>query len=123
MPRPALPLFVALLVAAPTRAADPDFEKTIAPILLGHCLECHAGAEAAGGLDLTTAKGVAAGGKSGAAVMAGKPGESFLIERVTAGEMPPAKKGKPQPLAKEDVERLRTWVAAGAAWPAGRTLD
>jgi hypothetical protein len=41
----------------------------------------------------------------------GQPGESLLVEKVTAGEMPP--KGA---LAKEQVAVLRAWVEAGARY-------
>jgi hypothetical protein len=49
--------------------------------------------------------------------------ESYLLERLEKGEMPPKKKGKPQPLPKEEIGHLRNWIAAGAPWPVGRALD
>jgi mono/diheme cytochrome c family protein len=106
----------ALLVAVPQLRADVDFNKAVAPILLTHCVECHGGSAPAGNLDLTTEKGLRAGGKHG-------PDANYLLERVSAGEMPPAKQGRPQPLAKEQQAALKAWVASGAAWPKGRVLD
>ncbi len=111
------------MLATPWLATGADFEKTVAPVLLKHCVECHAGAEPAGGLDLSTSKGLAAGGDNGAAVQPGKPDASRLLTRVLKAEMPPKKQGKPQPLPKEDAEALRTWIADGATWPEGRKLD
>ncbi|WP_422930914.1 DUF1549 domain-containing protein [Singulisphaera sp. PoT] len=101
----------------------PDFERTIAPILNNQCLECHNRTEKAGGLDLTTRAGLMKGGDAGASVVPGNVDESFLIQRVVDGEMPPKKQGKPRPLPAAEVDKLRSWVAAGAAWPEGRTLD
>lgn len=108
---------------APARAADPDFERDIAPLILTRCIECHNATDASGGLDLTRADGVRKGGESGAVVTAGHPETSPLIERIAAGEMPPEKNGKPQPLPAAEVELFRKWVEAGAEWPTGRTLD
>ena len=51
--------------------ADPDFERVVAPILLRACVECHAGPEPAGKLDLTNRKGLLAGGKDSGAEYAG----------------------------------------------------
>jgi hypothetical protein len=112
-----------LLPPASLPAATPDFERAIAPILLRRCVECHAGPDASGKLDLTTSQGLRAGGKHGAPVVPGKPNDSLLIQRVAGGEMPPKKQGKAQPLPADERTRLSDWIAAGAAWPEGRTLD
>ena len=39
----------------PTGSALATFEQTAADVFLRRCVECHAGSEAEGGLDLTTA--------------------------------------------------------------------
>ena len=52
-----------------------------------------------------------AGGEGGAAIVAGKPGESPLWERVESGEMPPK-----VPLDPAEKAALRDWIAAGATW-------
>jgi len=104
-------------------ASEPNFDREIAPILNNQCLECHNPTEKAGGLDLTTRAGLMTGGDSGAVVIPGNVDDSFLIQRVVDGEMPPKKQGKPRPLVGKDVDTLRRWVVAGASWPEGRTLD
>lgn len=88
-----------------------DFDRSVAPILAGRCIDCHAGTGAKGGLDLSTAKGMARGGKSGPAIVAGKPGESLLWERIVAGEMPPK-----HPLPERERLILKTWIESGAGW-------
>ena len=52
-----------------------------------------------------------AGGKSGAAIVAGKVDESLLLERVESDEMPPK-----APLPEAEKAVLRDWIAGGASW-------
>ncbi|HMC12117.1 MAG TPA: DUF1549 domain-containing protein, partial [Pirellulaceae bacterium] len=92
-------------------AGEPDFDKEVAPILAGRCLECHSGAEPKGKLDLSAAKAAFAGGESGAAIVGGRPEESYLWERVEADEMPPK-----HPLPANERAILKAWIAAGAKW-------
>ncbi len=107
---------ISLLFCLGTARAEVDFNKSVAPILLNHCIECHSGTNASGGLDLTGEKSFRAGGKHGADV-------NLLLERVAVGEMPPPKGEKPQTLSKEKQATLKAWLAAGAPWPKGRVLD
>jgi hypothetical protein len=98
--------------AAAARAGDaPDFEKQVAPLLRTRCLSCHAGPRAKGDLDLTTARGVQAGGSHGEVVVPGKAVESPMYTRVRDHKMPPR-----QPLSDAEADVLRRWVDAGAAW-------
>src|SRR5438067_7368831 len=100
-PRAPMPRQTLLLTAAasflvlPARAAEPApaFNADVRPILQAYCTECHGEAEKPkGGLDLRLRRFALRGGKSGPAVVAGKPDESLLVERVSSGEMPPGKK-------------------------------
>ena len=84
-----------------------------APALLAEkCLKCHNADTRKGGLDLSSRTGALGGGDSGPALEPGRAGESLLIERVAAGEMPPR-----NPLSAEEVGALRSWIDAGAAYP------
>lgn len=113
----------AILVAAPLFATDaPDFERDVAPILVNHCLECHQPNKKSGELNLATAAGLLAGGEQGKAIVAGKPAESLLIERITSGEMPPRDAKETKPLSPTQVDTLRQWISAGATWPKDREL-
>jgi hypothetical protein len=119
-------LAVLLLTARQSPAEESrliDFERDIAPLLVRRCMECHQERQSAGGLVLASHDKALAGGDSGEVLVPGRPDESLLIERVTAGEMPPELRGVPQPLPKDEVELLRRWIAEGAAWPEGRVLD
>jgi hypothetical protein len=102
----------AVVLAGGLRAGESvDFDRQVAPLLVQRCLDCHGGPKPKGGLDLARRDATLAGGKSGAAVVPGRPDDSLLWQYVDAGKMPPK---KPLPAAEKEV--LRAWVAGGAAW-------
>jgi hypothetical protein len=135
-PMGVLPLLMLLAVgSAPSsgpalQAAEPppDFERDVAPLLVQHCLECHHDGKASGGLNLSRRESTRAGGESGPALVAGHPDESYLLERIRAGEMPPpdeasAPHDRPREgIDPETVDRLAAWIRSGASWPDGREL-
>ena len=87
------------------------FDRQIAPLLASRCLECHRGADARGGLDLSTRATVLAGGDSGPAMVPGDVDGSLLLQRVISGEMPPKK-----PLADAEKTLLTKWIREGSVW-------
>lgn len=87
------------------------FEKDIAPIFQARCVKCHGEGKLEGGLDLRRRFLLAKGGDSGAGLIAGKPEESLLFEKISKGEMPPKEEGK---LDDKQIELIRRWVASGA---------
>ncbi len=104
--------FVPLAVGSSSLADGPrGFDGSIAPILARRCLDCHSGADAKGKLDLSRRDRAMFGGESGDAIVAGKPGESLLWERVESGEMPPK-----SPLPAAEKAALRDWISSGATW-------
>jgi hypothetical protein len=109
----ALPALACLLAASAGMSAEPapDFDRQIAPLLAGRCLDCHSGSEPKGRLDLSTQKGARQGGDSGPGVVPGKLTASQVWERVAAGDMPPKK-----PLPDDEKKRLQAWLEAGAKW-------
>lgn len=103
------------LVAAPLLAAEPSgellFERDIRPILRAHCLDCHGGEDdPQGKLDLRLVRFAVAGGESGPSVVAGKPEESLLLERVRSGEMPPGE----SKVTPAELATLTEWIRQGA---------
>jgi mono/diheme cytochrome c family protein len=93
-------------------AAEPvTFEKHVRPILKTHCFLCHGEAGVTKGkLDLRLRRWLVRGGESGAAIVAGKPSESYLLSRISSGEMPPGDKK----LSVTEIDVIRRWIAAGA---------
>src|SRR5205085_5134793 len=64
-------------------------QHDVLPILLRRCTACHGRHRQEGGLDLGTRSAMLRGGKSGPAIVPGKPEASPLIRKLRAGEMPP----------------------------------
>ena len=91
----------------------------IRPVLVKNCYPCHA-ASMLGGLRLDSREALLKGGKSGAAVIPGKPEQSLLIQAVAQTharlKMPPAGK-----LSDDEIAALATWVRDGAEWPAAKS--
>jgi hypothetical protein len=111
------------IVMEPVASAEIDFNRDVAAILVKRCLECHSDHETMGGLVLTTRANVLKGGDGGAALSLTNPQESLLLQRIVAGEMPPEQRGESRKLPDEEIQVLSEWVAKGARWPDGRTLD
>ncbi len=110
------PLQPAPVASAPPSASASAYATLIAPILDRTCAECHRPDKDKGGLVLSTAAGLRAGGDTGPAVAPGKPDDSLLLTRCLLpiehdDHMPPSDKA--QPTAAE-LATLRLWIAAGA---------
>jgi mono/diheme cytochrome c family protein len=116
--------FVSLVAVAigatvpPGPAAAADVEAEGRSILTSTCLKCHGPAKQKGGLRFDARAGLLGKGDSGSpAVVPGKPGAGELIRRVTATDatvrMPP----EGAALTAAQVDTLRKWIEAGAAWP------
>ena len=108
----AVALAIGVVGGAIVSAAEPvTFEKHVRPILKTHCFLCHGESGVAKGtLDLRLRRWLVRGGESGAAIVAGQPDDSYLVDRIALGEMPPGEKR----LAAEEIEVIRKWIAAGA---------
>jgi hypothetical protein len=106
-----------LLALIPLWAADKVdfFETRVRPVLAKNCFACHASA-AMGGLTMVSSESLQKGGKSGPAIVPGKPDESLLIQAVSHTH--PRLKMPPQgQLSSEEISDLREWVEMGAPWP------
>lgn len=112
-----IPLFVALLLVdgqADEQEFTPEqlefFEKQVRPLLSKHCYECHSAKAKRLEADLLLDR--RSGHIDSGMVEPGSVEDSFLIETVQDGEMPP--KGK---LPEKDIKTLVRWVEMGAPWP------
>lgn len=108
----------------PAPDSDPQasefFESKIRPLLVERCQSCHGAEKQWADLRLDSGAGLQKGGESGPVIIAGKPTESPLIERVSSDDadvrMPPTDAGPP--LSAEQIANLRNWISQGAKWPA-----
>ena len=113
-----IPWLLVALPAIPLPAADPapepaarlDFESRVLPILKARCFSCHAGAEPANGLKLTSRREILVGGKSGPAIRVAAAESSLIWEKLAGNQMP--KDGPP--LTTEEKGVIRAWINEGA---------
>ncbi len=87
-------------------AADPSYFRDVRPLLQRQCQGCHQPNLKSSNLDLTSYQGVKEGGKRGSAF-------GLLVPFLTGEMKPQMPLGQP-PLAPEQIELVRNWVAAGA---------
>ncbi|MEZ6061677.1 MAG: c-type cytochrome domain-containing protein [Planctomycetaceae bacterium] len=119
-----MPAVMAAILLAPFASAQdaaapaPEFETVIAPLLEAHCIQCHGPDAQEGDLRLDGFEGLAAGGKSGSAIVPGSVDESLLIAAIEyndeALQMPPDGK-----LPADVIKSLRSWIENGANHPDG----
>ena len=105
------------IISEPTWADEESvsYYRQIRPIFQSHCQGCHQPAKQSGGYVMTDFKKLLNGGESEtAAVMPGKPDESYLLDLITPSdgeaEMP---KGK-APLSQPEIDLIRRWIIEGA---------
>jgi hypothetical protein len=68
-------------------------------------------------LDLRTKASMLRGGKSGPALILGKPDESLLVRRIQSSECPPNKRlveASVKPVAASALAKVIEWIASGA---------
>lgn len=108
-----------LLLVAPHVLAESDddfFETRVRPLLVKHCVNCHGPKKQEGGLRLDSRDAWMRGGDRGAAIVAGQPDKSLLIQAVRHGDpdfrMPPDRK-----LSARQIADLEKWIRRGAIDP------
>lgn len=113
-------ILLLLVFAAEAVAVDRvDYLRDLKPILAQKCFACHGALKQQSGLRLDTATTIRTGGDSGPAIVAGKPGESLLIKRVSSQDadsrMPP--EGEGEPLDSNQLATFKAWIEQGAEAP------
>ena len=105
--------------SAVSAAEDPDFNGQVLPLFRKYCNGCHNTKEAEGGLVLEDYARAMKGGENGAAIVAGKSGESRLWKLVSGQDdpkMPPETAAQPKPA---ELAIVKAWIDAGAKTPKG----
>ena len=120
MPRLCVLLFGAWMLYPPApRAAERPAvtQHDIAPLMMLRCAVCHGPRKQEGKLDLRTRESMLRGGKSGPAIVPGKPGESLMLKKIHAGKMPPRLKvvtASVKPMEPREIALLTKWIELGA---------
>lgn len=117
-------IFVPLLVVIGLQpsiniATAADFDSVIRPLLQKHCVECHSDNEQNGDLRLDAKVFAMKGGYDGPAIVAGKPDQSPIFQRITSSDddrMPPHDHVA-DPLSQEEIAAVKAWIEGGAVWP------
>lgn len=94
-----------------------DYTTQIKPLLRERCYACHGALQQKGGLRLDTADLLKRGGKQGPALLARKPEQSRLLNKVSATALAERMPPEGDALKPEQMELLRRWIAAGAPAP------
>jgi len=101
-----------------------DYLRDIKPLLRTKCYSCHGVLKQESGLRLETLALMQKGGESGRVIVPGKPGDSPLLERISAKgdeRMPPPADGAA--LKSAEIALLTRWIAEGAKAPAEATPE
>ncbi|HXJ41842.1 MAG TPA: PSD1 and planctomycete cytochrome C domain-containing protein, partial [Bryobacteraceae bacterium] len=110
--------------ATPNSSIGAVTEEDVLPIFLLRCSPCHGPRRQDGGLALHTKAAILRGGKSGRAIVPGKPDDSLIAQKLRSGEMPP-KSGldvvSTKRITKPEIDRVLAWIAQGT--PEGKPAD
>ena len=98
--------------------ADGDYARDIQPILKERCYACHGALKQKGGLRVDSVGGLLKDGDSGPAVVANKPADSPILDRIAdpdaATRMPP----EGPALTPKQIASVKAWIERGAKAPA-----
>ncbi|MHC4876150.1 MAG: DUF1553 domain-containing protein [Planctomycetota bacterium] len=92
-------------------------QHDILPYLYTRCVVCHGKRRQEAELDLRSVASILQGGKSGPAVVPGKPEASLILKRIHSKDMPPPKeliRAGVRPFESNETELLTKWIAQGA---------
>ncbi len=118
--RPANNLVLSILAVASlasaqtlTKSAAVSYSRDIRPILQRHCQACHQPATKQADLDLTSYETFKAGGRKGPPFQLAAPDKSLILAYLKGDAQPRMPFGLP-PLADDQIDLFRRWIAAGA---------
>lgn len=109
-------LFLSVLLTLPSPLvllANPDdglYRAHLRPLLNQNCVSCHGTTRLKGDLDLRTVEGILKGGKSGPAVVPGKPLSSPLYLHVLPGADPQMPPDEDDRLSEEEIHTIARWI-------------
>ena len=92
-------------------------QDDVLPIMLLRCTVCHGLRRQEAGLDLRTKESMLKGGKSGPAIVLGKPDQSLAVKLMRSGDMPPKKRliqVGVKPVTAPEIDKIARWIEVGA---------
>ena len=95
-----------------------SYKKDVLPIFQNRCARCHGAKDEEGevvaevSLILINYERLMLGSEFGPVITAGDPADSWLLEMITEGDMPPEGEGDKVP--EEEIAVIRTWIEQGA---------
>lgn len=113
---------VAIRADEPPAADQVSYHRDIKPIFQAHCHGCHQPAKPGGSFVMTAFDALVKGGESEtAAIVAGKPEESYLLDQITPADGQAAMPKEKPPLSTVEIEKIASWIRQGAVddTPAG----
>jgi hypothetical protein len=94
-----------------------DFNAEIRPILNTKCISCHGGVQEKSGFSLFSREDALRPTDSGKpAIIPGNPDDSELIKRVLSEDPDERMPYHAEPLASDEIDKLRRWIKQGAYW-------
>src|SRR5262245_15459653 len=108
-------LSAALLNFSTAPAQQEVSYKQVDAIFQDKCVACHGHTTRQSGLNLESFDSLMAGGKRGAAINAGKSGESLLVKYIDGTLKPRMPLG--DELSAEEIGVIKAWIDAGAKAP------
>ena len=103
-------VLLALASGLTLRATETEFDRTVAPVLIEHCLDCHSGPKPKGSVDLTTVAAIMKGKRGKPILRPGDPAASSVFTSVEDGTMPPEGKAP----SEAEKRLIRDWILGGA---------
>ncbi|MDA0284331.1 MAG: PSD1 and planctomycete cytochrome C domain-containing protein [Planctomycetota bacterium] len=92
-------------------------QHEVLPYLFTRCVVCHGARKQEGQLDLRTSAAMLKGGKSGPAIVPGKPEDSLILKRIHANYMLSLKdliRAGVRPMESSEIALLASWIKQGA---------
>lgn len=115
----------ALLLAPSSGTSEPspvDFARDVRPIFEEHCYECHGPDKREGGLRLTNRRDAFVPGDLGLPAIEPSSAElSPLYELITSDDPEERMPQEAAALSADQIDTIRRWIDAGAAWPEEET--
>lgn len=110
-------LIACVLIGVSLHRPEIDYSTQVKPILNKNCITCHGGVKQQGGFSVLFREDALGKTESGKpAIIPGDPANSEFIRRLTLDDPEERMPYKHEPLKKEEIDILKTWVKQGAKW-------